>query len=312
MSSRHAKLLAAAVILAATCGPARGAEQTGAPTAVVRDEIERLETRLDRAVDRVSLPHPGALVGRADSARGYRLPGYGLVFVLTPRRLPGADGTALVLQGEGHQRVLQVETRHRAPAERVRQDREEEEIENLERQVLTLQARTEEARRAAEQEMERLVHDVRILRLSPSGLEAPPPAPQAPSTPEAPAAPEAPSSAPAAPPPPEAPPAPPPPPWKFWFEATSPPDDRTPEALVADVRKAVIDALGAPDVKLSGLGGDEFLSVAVDFVPGDFFASAARPEHTLVVRARVRDIEARGRGAITPGELRRRVLVVEY
>jgi hypothetical protein len=74
----------------------------------------------------------------------------------------------------------------------------------------------------------------------------------------------------------------------------------------------VIDALEAPDVKLSGLGGDEFLSVAVDFVPGDFFAASARPEHTLVVRARVRDIEARTRGAITPGELRRRVLVVEY
>jgi hypothetical protein len=187
MSSRDVKVLAGAVILAATCAPVRGGETAGPPTAVVRAEIERLETRLDRAVDRVSLPHPAALVGRADSARGYRLPGYGLVFVLPPRRLPGMDGTALVLRGDGPRRLVRVETRHRAPADHARQDREEreeEEIENLERQVLALQARTEQARRAAEQEMERLVHDVRVLRLAPSGLETPQASPPPPAAPE--------------------------------------------------------------------------------------------------------------------------------
>jgi hypothetical protein len=74
----------------------------------------------------------------------------------------------------------------------------------------------------------------------------------------------------------------------------------------------VIDALEVPAGTLSGLGGDEFVTVAVDFVPGGLLAVHARPERTLVVRARIRDVEARGRGAITPEELRQRVLVVEY
>ena len=52
--------------------------------------------------------------------------------------------------------------------------------------------------------------------------------------------------------------------------------------------------------------------MAVDFVPGGLFAAQARPEKTLVVSARVRDVDARARGAITPEEFRRRVEVTEY
>ena len=343
MVSRHTPTLAVAAILGVLAGPAARGEETRARTAVPREEIETLEARLDRAVDRVSLPHATRFVGRAETARGYRLPGYGLVFVLTPRALPAANKGVFVFRtGHPRHRVVRVETpadvstsasRGQAPADvstsasrgQARREpeppaatprAEEQEIETFERQVLTLQAETEEARRAAEEEMERLVHDVRILRLAPSLLETPPPAPEAPRAPS----PEAPAAAPAVPPLPEAPitpstpepPLPPPPPWKFWFEAGAPQDDRTPEALVADVRAAVIDALGMPGGTLPGLGGDEFVTVAVDFVPGGFFAAHARPDHTLVVRARVKDIEARGRGAITPEELRQRVLVAEY
>jgi hypothetical protein len=89
-------------------------------------------------------------------------------------------------------------------------------------------------------------------------------------------------------------------------------EKRTPEAVVDDVRSAVVDVLAAQDESLVGLLGDERVTVAVDFVPGGFFAAQARPEKTLVVTARVKDVRARARGAITPEELRRRVEVTEY
>jgi hypothetical protein len=202
MVSRHMPMLAVAAIVATVAGPARGAEEAKkrAP-AVPREGIEALEARLDRAVDRVSLPQFARLIGRTDSARGYQLPGYGLVFVLTPRALPGGESGALVLRPGRHLRhVVRLETRSEPePKPASEPDPEEQQIESLERQVLTLQAETEEARRAAEEEMDRLVQDVRILRLAPSSVESPPPPPAAPQAP----APEAPV---VAPPPPPAPP----------------------------------------------------------------------------------------------------------
>jgi hypothetical protein len=103
-----------------------------------------------------------------------------------------------------------------------------------------------------------------------------------------------------------------PPPWKSWFGTEGPRDERAPDKVVADVRAALVQALESQSGRVPGLGADEFVTVAVDFVPGGFFASHARPAKTLVVRARVRDLEARARGALAPEELRRRVEVVEY
>jgi hypothetical protein len=103
-----------------------------------------------------------------------------------------------------------------------------------------------------------------------------------------------------------------PPPWKFWFEAGRPEDTREPERVVADVRGALIEALESQSGQMGGLGADEFVTVAVDFVPGGLFASRARPSKTLVVRARVKDLQAGTRGALAPAELRRRVEVFEY
>jgi len=137
---------------------------------------------------------------------------------------------------------------------------------------------------------------------------APPALPPGPAAPTPPAAPEAPTPAVA----PEAPLPPAPPPWKSWFETGVPEEKRTPDAVVADVRGALVDALAAPGSRLSGLAGDERVTVTVDFVPGGIFAAQARPEKTLVVSARFRDVDARARGAITAEELRRRVEVTEY
>ena len=177
-----------------------------------------------------------------ESARGYRLPGYGLVLVLTPRMLPGGEGQVYVLRRGAPKHRVRVESRPPSTGEPT-WTVDDEQVETFERQVLVLQHETEAARSAAEEEMERMVEDVRVSVAPPSQVhvevhtdvpepQAPPVPPQAPDAPAPPA-------------PPEAPLPPAPPPWKFWFETGAPDEKRTPEAVVADVRGAVIDALAA-------------------------------------------------------------------
>jgi hypothetical protein len=302
----HLALVGALLTLAQ---PAVAQERTKSSIVAAREELEAIEARLASAVDRVSLPHAARLLGRAESVRAYRLPGYGVVLVLTPRMLPGGEGQVYVLRGgpPKHRRV-RVESRRRAGSE-PSWTVDDEQIETFERQVLVLQHETEAARQAAEEEMERIVEDVRVRVAPPSQVRV-----EVRTAPEA-QAPPAPPHAPDAvvpPSPPEAPAPPAPPPWKTWFETRAPEDKRTPEVVVADVRGAVIDALVAQGGRRVGLAGDERITVAVDFVPGGLFAAQARPGKTLVVSARVRDVDARTRGAITPEEFRRRVEVTEY
>jgi len=296
---------------------ARHADARPPAPAVSREALEALEAQLDRAVARVSLPRAAHLLG-AGSARGYRLPGYGIVFVLTPRALPGSEDHLLGIVGPQRMKVRRPRA---AGSEEIAP-----EIDALERQVIVLQQETELTRRAAEEEMDRIVQNVRV-RLAPqgetmqvevrTGPQEAPPAPVAvesvpvPPPPPAPvAAPEAPQAAlpPAAP---EA-PLPPPAPWRYWFETRVPHDERPADTVVADVRDALVDALVGQAGRLPGLGPDEFVTVAVDFEAGGLIASHARPERTLVLRARVRDLDARARGAIPPEELRRRLELSEY
>ena len=304
--SSHRTRLALVTTLLALALPAAAQPQEKARPEAAREGIEAVEAQLARAVDRVSLPHAARLLGRAESARGYRLPGYGLVLVLTPRMLPGGEGQVFVLRGGAPKHRVHVESRRPSTGE-AEWTVDDEQIQTFERQVLVLQHETEAARRAAEEDMERLVEDVRVRVAPPSEVhvEVHTVAPAAKAPPAPPRAPEAPS-------PPEAPPPPVPPPWKFWFETGTPEEKRTPEAVVADVRGAVIDALAAQGGRLVGLAGDERITVAVDFVPGGLFAAHARPEKTLVMTARVKDVAARTRGAITLEELRKRVEVTEY
>jgi hypothetical protein len=296
-------------LLLALALPAAAQEGEKTTSVAAREGIEAIEARLARAVDRVSLPHAARLLGRAESARGYRLPGYGLVLVLTPRMLPGGEGQVYVLRGGPPQRRVHVESRRRSTGEPT-WTVDDDEIETFERQVLVLQHETETARRAAEEEMERIVEDVRVRVAPPSKVQVGVPA----ATPgqKAPPAPQAAPDAPAPPSPPEAPLPPAPPPWKFWFESGTPEDKRTPTAVVADVRGAVIAALAEQGGRLVGVAGDDRVTVAVDFVPGGLFAVQARPEKTLVVTARAKDVAARARGAITAEEFSQRVEVTEY
>ena len=68
-------------------------------TAAGREELESLELHLEHAVAEVSVPHAGILLGRTNASRGYRLPGYGVVFVLTPSALPGGERAVFVFRG---------------------------------------------------------------------------------------------------------------------------------------------------------------------------------------------------------------------
>jgi hypothetical protein len=302
--------LALATALLAVAASAVGQQRAGAGTAAPREGMEALEARLARAVDRVSLPHAARLLGRVESARAYRLPGYGLVLVLTPRMLPGSEGQVYLLPGGGpkHRRV-RVES-HSSSTGESESKVDDEQIETFERQVLVLQHETEAARSAAEEEMERMVEDVRVRVAPPSQVrvEVHGAVPEAPAPPAPPQAPEA----PAPPGPAEAPLPPAPPPWKFWFETGAPLEKRTPETVIADVRAAVITAVAAEGARLVGLAGEERITVAVDFVPGGLFGAQARPEKTLVVTARVKDVDARARGSISLDEFRRRLDVTEY
>jgi hypothetical protein len=282
---------------ALAAGPQRGSDRETHSewTASGREEMELVERHLEEAVGRVSLPHAGILLGRANASRGYRLPGYGVVFVLTPRALPGNE-TVYVFRGHPG-----MERAHPGPHREVEivTTSQVEEIEALERQVLILQHAAEARRRAAEEDHERIVRRVRIHLAPVSEAEAREGEPE-PVDETAPL----PTGGPTVP--------PPPPPWRFWFETERPKEERTPERVVEDVREAVIEVLESRGAGVVGLEADEFVTVAVDFVPGDFFAAHPRPTRTLIVRARQKDLAARARGAMAPGDLRARVEVIEY
>lgn len=294
--------LAAAASSAALAAPPASPEAPAAkarPAAVAHEGIEAIEVQLDRAIDRVSLPRPVALLGR-EAARGYRLPGYGVVFVLTPRTLP------VGLERQRPWKRIELRRARHSAATKEPPD----EVDALEHQVVVLQHETEQARRAAEQDMERIVNDVRLRLASPGEVQvevavAPPGPEAAPAAPSPPAVPGKPGEpAPAE--------APPPPPWKFWFQEGGGGDTRTADAVVADVRRVLVEALESGPSRVPGLRPEEFVTVAVDFEPAALFAQHPRPERTLVVRARVRDLQARERGSLAAEELHRRVEVIEY
>ena len=287
---RHLLLLLAALLApAAVCGqvpdPAHEApnEWTSASWG---EEVGSLEARLERAVSRVSMPHAGIVLGHVSGARGYRLPGYGIVFVLTPRALPGERSVFVVRREHPHPARGVVVERHVSRGEEAPPALKH--VEEIERQVLILQHTAEAHRRAAEEDTDRLVRDIRV-RLE---VEEPEPSPDPVLVSEGPGG----SGT---------------PPWRFWFESEAAAEERTPDRIVGDVKGAVLETLETQG-EVTGLSPDEFVTVAIDFVPGGFLVSHQRPTRTLIVRARQRDLDARARGALGSEELRSRVEVIEY
>jgi hypothetical protein len=328
---------------------------------------------LDAAVRRVSRPSPALLAGR-ESARAYRLPGFGALFVLPPRVLPAsprpaaelsaaravdeairhleqglrtasspelrqqmeknlqalkqtrtelqtpyreAGATVMVLKSpptavvmgptdaserrlEQLRRALETQMaehlRALQAAERTEGGPERELAGRMEAQVLELQARLEAVRREVEEarlDAERQVE----MRL------AVPPAPaDVPDGPETTAAP-----VPPAPPLPALPPAP----WQYWFNAEAPADGRSDEALVRDVKAAVTELVERRGATLRHLAPEEYLTVAVDFVPR-MSILGSRVQKTLVVKVKKQDLDERRAGRLSVTQLRQRIEYAEY
>jgi hypothetical protein len=177
---------------------------------------------------------------------------------------------------------------------------EEKQIRAIEQQAVAMEHEADQARRDAERALDEFRREVQA-QLGPSPVPAPPSAPAVPVAPVAPAAALEPDDV-----------LPPPPPWRSWFDSDDEPGGRAPEAVIRDVRAAVTNALEAQGGRVRGVPSDEFVVVAVDFVARGSFAGWGRPERTLVVKVRKRELEERLAGRLPSDELRKRIEYVEY
>lgn len=309
----------AVALLLALAAPAEvRAQQPADP----RVDLEALGNLLGDAVDRVS--HPGSIpMMGGPECRGYRIQGVGVVFVLPPRALHQGGGLVL-LQEHSVGRSARLPPPRPIDAETDRQ------IALIEAQADELTREAARARQDAERALEQVSWQIRArLAPQPRGTATPSPAsvPQGASAPAAPAAP-APPPAPDAPEAPAAPPAPTPrvptpraieaplppaPPWSYWFEGPADDDDtRPPETIVAEVKEALTRVIVAHGQRLRVVRPEEQIIAAVDFVDGLLFGGGPRPERTLVVRVKKRDLDERQAGTLSPEALRQRIEYVEY
>ena len=353
-----------------------------------RSEMDGFAAALDAAVRRVSRSSPALLAGR-EGARGYRVPGFGALFVLPPRALPSASprslaereaarslddaihhleqglrtassaelraqmeknlralrqtraelrGTArdrsagavvlspptvsAVMAGEDAepdqprledlQRALEAQMaeqmRALQEAERSHGDQEQEMARRMDAQFRELQARMEAMRREAERARVEAERQVEIRLGVPPALPVLPAPPDAPAVAEAPPAPVAPE-----PPNPDVfiPPMLAPAPWQLWFSIEEPADGRTGETVVREVRAAVTALLEKQGPSLHQLKADEYLAVAVDFVPRVTVADR-RAQKTMVIKARKRDLDDHRAGRLGTAELHQRIEYSEY
>ncbi len=279
---------------------------------VDRETVFRVSRALDRAVERVARGTSSWTLGPG-RAQGIALPGYGVVFVLSPRVLPGY----------GDAKVRRLLRRKPAPGARTTREVDEATLAAIEARLAEHNAEMAQADRALAQAMAQLERAMRsraegatapVAAAAPLPTQAPLP-PKPPRTPDTPTAPQ-----PPAPPQPPAAPEPledflvtVPPPWLSWFgEGEGKSETRSPEAVLAEVRTTVTNVLTAEAAGLGFVKPDEHVVVAVDFVgEGLLYSARTRPTRSLVIRAKKKDLQERANGRITPEELARRTEVVE-
>jgi hypothetical protein len=103
----------------------------------------------------------------------------------------------------------------------------------------------------------------------------------------------------------------PPPPWRYWGGLEPPREERPAAKVVGEVREAVTSVLELHGIGLRLLGPMEHVLVTVDFIPQGA-RLRVRPERTLVVRVRKKELEDRAAGALDAEALRRRIEYLEY
>jgi len=314
-----------------------GAAPTAAPR-LLRAELDGIQASVEAAVTSVSRP-AGLMFGRP--GRAYHLKGYGAVVVLAPRALPpvrrhAAEGPHARAFADVLVRLERSIGDVRDPAERRRLENTLAALRNgfpsgqpllLTRakrprlavpppDIQAVQEAAEAFRRGAERAMERAERDVLVrLRVPEDVLPAVAPAPPWPPLPPgspppslAPVPPVPPAPFEEALAPPEAPVPPAPPGWPFWF-GEGEAEDAPPDRIVSEVRRAIASGLGAYRGELVQLRPDEFVVVAVDFVPGMADRAGSR---TVVARVRKRDLAEHRAGRISADALRARVEFDEY
>ncbi len=168
----------------------------------------------------------------------------------------------------------------------------EAEIRVLEEQALAFEREAEQAREEAEHAILLMAREVQD-RLPPAEPPLPPGVASVQTPPAPPVAPL------------------PPPPWRTWFEGEED-TGRTPESVVHDVRSAVTNVLEAHGSELRLLQPEEFIVVAVDFFPRGSFGPWERPQRTLIVRVKKKELTLRRAGKIPAEELRKRIEYLEY
>jgi len=298
----------------------------GAQPPDLRGDLSMMEAALEKAVRQVSLASAAPFFGESASCRGYRLQGYGAVFVVPPRLVPrrgsvagvapaaGAAGKAgvaaapagdknqdpmdqILLQLRAEQQRLGAEMDRGTPTSQASRAARERELRAMEERVEALQREAERARREAEQAFAEVAREARKRAAAASSAGAPSRTePQATGV-----------AAPAAdvPPPLLA-------PWRFWFGNGPESDPRAPDRVVSDVRAAVAKTLESYGAGLHGVPANEFLVVAVDFVTPWGFDDSVRPERTLIVRVRKGELDKGAAGSLPQEEVRKRIEFVEY
>jgi hypothetical protein len=288
-------------------------------------ETAAMERALGQSVARVSRPAQPFALG-FDDVRAFRLEGYGIVFVLSPRHLPGGSGGRggfvhrFRFQGEpsadlAQSREVLQDAIKSAPSEEVK-DQIRSSLAALDR----LQkgpvpagalAPAAEAEARTRSELKRLREDIELFRsqseqewaraerslteaLAAANRQQDPAPPQ-PAPPSLVEIPE---------------PVFPPAPWAVWFEIEEN-GETSPDEAVRGVRTAVTRVLEAAPPIPQGLRPDEFVAVAVDFLPREAFIREPKARKTLVIRVRKRDLDERRAGQISAESLRSRIEVIE-
>jgi hypothetical protein len=282
-----------------------------------RRELAPIEQALAEAVSRVSVSALPMVGVTEEVCRGYRLPGFGALFVVSPRYVPprvamktqaaGESDVARVdrelsrsighmeeslqnastdkdkqelTDGIGRLRDQQRQLRQRTIAER----QIEREILAYEAQVETMHQQALKAQREAEEAMTQMLGHI--------GMVQPGAAADVRSTAVA-------MSSHAI------------PPWVNWVR-TPAEDTRTPDQVLSEVRQALMDVLEKHGADVESLEPDEVVAVAVDFVTTSAADGTHPPTRTLVLRVPKSVLDAARAGKLASEEARKQYQVAEY
>lgn len=325
-----AVLAAGGMVLPAAAAPA-------APPA--RPNLETLARQLEGAVSRVS-PSAQSLTGGPETTQALHMAGIGVVIVLPARALPQQRRQQFSLRPRVRERAPEPPAEQAAAAgaqpaaappprkaaivpapppalEQLQRELEQEMAVRaqlleamqraqqgddrllqraLELQVLAIREQAEAFRIEVERARERAERDLRVQLGTIQRPPSPPPAPAA-----AGAAPVPDASAAAGPAPPAE------PPWRAWVGSAQEAAQLN-QAMVEQVRDALVSSLEAHGDELGGLDPQETVTVAVDFVGASGpLGMRPRVRGTLVVRALVGDVQAREAGRLNSADFRQRV-----